>query len=124
MTYKFMEKRSEKDRVRARVSSIYIVFYFRYEKRGIRRGFIPSCMAGLCMVQWRLTGYVPIALCRTVRKLMPSDSVTNKKTDSCLNNSHTISIYNMYTSNKTACIQAVKYVFSIKLSKAIDKLSY
>jgi len=79
LTYKFMEKRSEKDRVRARVSSIYIVFYFRYEKRGIRRGFIPSCMAGLCMVQWRLTGYVPIALCRTVRKLMPSDSVTNDK---------------------------------------------
>ena len=34
MTYKFIEKRGKKDRVRARLSSIYIVLYFRYEKRG------------------------------------------------------------------------------------------
>ncbi len=47
MTYKFIEKRGKKDRVRARLSSIYIVLYFRYEKRGNQERLYLKLYVGL-----------------------------------------------------------------------------
>lgn len=47
MTYKFIEKRGKKDRVRARLSSIYIVLYFRYEKRGNQERLYLKLYGGL-----------------------------------------------------------------------------
>lgn len=47
MTYKFIEKRGEKDRVRARLSSIYIVLFFRYEKRGNQERLYLKLYGGL-----------------------------------------------------------------------------
>ena len=47
MTYKFIEKRGKKDRVRARLSSIYIVLYFRYEKRGTQERLYLKLYGGL-----------------------------------------------------------------------------
>ena len=47
MTYKFIEKRGEKDRVRARLSSIYIVPFFRYEKKGNQERLYLKLYGGL-----------------------------------------------------------------------------
>ena len=47
MTYKFIEKRGKKDRVRARLSSIYIVPFFRYEKRGNQERLYLKLYGGL-----------------------------------------------------------------------------
>ena len=47
MTYKFIEKRGEKDRVRARLSSIYIVPFVRYEKRGNQERLYLKLYGGL-----------------------------------------------------------------------------
>ena len=47
MTYKFIEKRGKKDRVRARLSSIYIVSFFHYEKRGNQERLYLKLYGGL-----------------------------------------------------------------------------